>query len=126
MCPTISCLTTQASNNIRNKPKNFSVPLMLASRPRWRACADTTHASTILLSTGHVRKLICSFVRADSVAAVKQRLVVYKTFRKLIDQWVEMCIQQGELKFFNRPAAAKAKPAPAKPTRRSGKKTHLP
>lgn len=74
----------------------------------------------------HRGKPVCRFVRTDCIAEVKQRLAVYKTFRKLMDQWIELCIQQGEVEFFNRPAAAKVKPAPAKPARNSGKRTLRP
>lgn len=71
----------------------------------------------------HSGKPVCRFVRADCVAAVKQRLTVYKTFRKLMDRWIELCIQQGEVEFFNRPATVKIKPAPATSSHKSGTKT---
>ena len=66
---------------------------------------------------------VCRFVRADCIVAVKQRLAAYKTFRKLIDRWIQLCIQQGEVEFFNRPGAAQAKPALATFRPSSRKKT---
>jgi len=48
----------------------------------------------------------CRFVRADCVEEVQKRLRVYKTFRTLMDQWIELSIQQGVIEFFS-PAARK-------------------
>ena len=45
---------------------------------------------------------VCRFVRAASVANMKQRLATYKVFRKLIDRWVWLSIQQGLSEFFSK------------------------
>lgn len=51
-------------------------------------------------------KPVCRFVRADCVEEVKKRLLAYKTFRTLMDRWIELSIQQGVAEFFS-PAAKK-------------------
>ena len=45
-------------------------------------------------------KQVCRFVRAKCVTQLKQRLAVYKLFRSLMDQWIELSIQQGTSEFF--------------------------
>jgi hypothetical protein len=69
----------------------------------------------------HHGKPVCRFVRVDSIAAVTQRLAVYKTFRKLVDRWIELSIQQGQTEFFSQPATRKAKPTPGPAADNSGK-----
>ncbi len=46
-------------------------------------------------------KQVCRFVRAKCVTQLKQRLAVYKLFRSLMDQWIELSIQQGTSEFFS-------------------------
>ena len=60
----------------------------------------------------HRGKPVCRFVRADCAAEVQKRLSTYKTFRKLTDRWIELCIMQGQAEFFSQPAADKDKPSP--------------
>ena len=48
---------------------------------------------------------VCRFVRADCVAEVARRLAAYKTFRRLIDQWIELSVQRGVVEFFSKPSA---------------------
>jgi hypothetical protein len=64
------------------------------------------HGPYYKLAYVHRGKPVCRFVRADSVEEVKKRLRVYKTFRTLMDRWIELSIQQGVAEFFS-PAAKK-------------------
>jgi hypothetical protein len=56
-------------------------------------------------------KKVCRFVRANCVKAVKTRLAAYKTFRRLMDRWIELSILCGQIEFF-----------PAQPPRKSRQK----
>jgi len=69
----------------------------------------------------HRGKPVCRFVRADCVSEVLGRVATYKTFRKLIDQWVALCIRQGQVEFFSTPAAPKNHPTPTVPQRKGRK-----
>ena len=64
------------------------------------------HGPYYKLAYVHRGKPTCRFVRSDCVAALKQRLRVYKTFRTLMDRWIELSIQQGVIEYFT-PAARK-------------------
>jgi hypothetical protein len=46
-------------------------------------------------------KPVCRFVRAGTEQALRQRLAVYKRFRRLIDRWIELSIQRGVIDFFS-------------------------
>jgi len=52
---------------------------------------------------------VCRFVRADCVEALAPRLAAFKEFRKLVDRWVALSIQIGQLQFFTRPEPSKAR-----------------
>jgi hypothetical protein len=65
------------------------------------------HGPYYKLAYVHHGKPVCRFVRADCVAAVKDRLSAYKRFRALIDKWIELSIRQGMIQFFP-PARKKA------------------
>jgi len=84
------------------------------------------HGPYTKLAYVHRGKPVCRFVRVACVAKVRQRLVVYRTFRKLLDRWIELCILQGQEEFFNRPATAQAKSAPRVPGRNTRKKKRRP
>ena len=45
-------------------------------------------------------KPVCRFVRAACVDAMNERLAIYKEFRSLMDQWIELSIQRGMIDFF--------------------------
>jgi hypothetical protein len=64
------------------------------------------HGPYYKLAYVHRGKPVCRFVRADCVEEVKKRLRVYKTFRTLMDRWIELSIQRGVTEFFS-PAARK-------------------
>lgn len=110
-------------------PGSISRQYQVCGRPGCR-CMNPEHPHRHgpyhKLAYVHRGKPVCRFVRADCIAAVKQRLAVYKTFRKLMDRWIELCIQQGEEEFFNRPATAKVKPAHATLARNSEKRSLRP
>ena len=64
------------------------------------------HGPYYKLAYVHRGKPVCRFVRVDCVEEVKKRLCTYKTFRALMDRWIEVSIQQGVTEFFS-PAARK-------------------
>ena len=84
------------------------------------------HGPYTKLAYVHRGKPVCRFVRAACVTEVRKRLAVYKTFRQLLDRWIELCILQGQAEFFSRPTAAKAKPAPNRSVRNPGPKHSRP
>ena len=43
---------------------------------------------------------VCRFVREGCVDQVTQRVAMYKTFRNLIDRWIDLSIQRGVQEFF--------------------------
>lgn len=57
----------------------------------------------------HHGKPVCRFVRADSVEEITKRLVFYKTFRSLMDKWVELSIHRGIIEFFSPQRQTKTK-----------------
>jgi len=61
-------------------------------------------------------KPVCRFVRFDCVEKVKKRVDAYKTFRKLMDRWINLSIQQGIIEFFAPPQSSSTAKA------RTGKK----
>ena len=59
------------------------------------------HGPYYKLAYVHRGNPVCRFVRADCVEEMKKRLRIYKTFRRLLDQWIELSIRQGQLEFFS-------------------------
>jgi len=59
----------------------------------------------------HHGKPVCRFVRAACAEEVKGRLATYKTFRMLMDKWIELSIQRGLIEFFT-PALTTSRPRP--------------
>ncbi|MBW2295391.1 MAG: hypothetical protein JRG94_24250 [Deltaproteobacteria bacterium] len=70
----------------------------------------------------HRGKPVCRFVRADCADEIKERLATYKTFRKLMDRWIELSIQQAQIEFFTSSTKSKNKRAPAVSLRKSPRK----
>lgn len=66
----------------------------------------------------HRGKPVCRFVRADCAAEMQRRLASYKAFRKLIDRWIELSIQQAKIEFFSPPKKSKGKPPASSPQRK--------
>ena len=58
------------------------------------------HGPYYKLAYVHRGKPVCRFVRAACVDAIKARLAAYKTFRSLMDKWIELSIRQGVIEFF--------------------------
>jgi hypothetical protein len=58
---------------------------------------------------------VCRFVRAGSEKSLRLRLAVYKRFRQLIDQWIELSIRQGVIDYFSPPATRPKKNKRAAP-----------
>jgi hypothetical protein len=67
-------------------------------------------------------KPACRFVRAGTETLLKERLVVYKRFRQLIDRWIALSIRRGTIEFFpatSQPATLKKSPRTKQSTRQS-------
>lgn len=60
---------------------------------------------------------VCRFVRARYAAQLKGRLSAYKTFRRLVDQWIALSIRRAKLEFFH--SAGRAPPKKTTPSSRS-------
>jgi hypothetical protein len=58
------------------------------------------HGPYYKLAYVHRGKPACRFVRAACVDDVKARLAAYKTFRSLMDKWIELSIRRGMADFF--------------------------
>ena len=58
------------------------------------------HGPYYKLAYVHRGKPVCRFVRAACVDDMKARLAAYKTFRSLMDKWIERSIQRGIIEFF--------------------------
>jgi hypothetical protein len=74
----------------------------------------------------HRGKPACRFVRADCAEQIKERVATYKTFRKLMDRWIELSIQQTQIEFFSPPNKSKTnrtKPASSRKSPRKKKQT---
>jgi hypothetical protein len=104
-------------------PGSVSRQYQVCGRPGCR-CMDPDHPQRhgpyYKLAYVHRGKPVCRFVRAESVAELKKRLQTYKTFRTLLDRWIELSILQGQEAFFNRSVAAKSKPVRGVPVSPSG------
>jgi hypothetical protein len=48
----------------------------------------------------HRGRSACRFVHPTRVEEVKARLAAYKTFRRLIDQWIALSIERGSIDLF--------------------------
>ena len=84
-------------------PGSISLQYQVCGRPGCRCQHPTEpkkHGPYGKLSYVHRGKKVCRFVRADSAQALKDRLKIYKEFRKLTDQWVKLSIECGRIEFF--------------------------
>lgn len=93
-------------------PGSVSMQYQVCGRTGCR-CMDPEHPRRHgpyhKLAYVHRGKPVCRFVRADCADEIKQRLHTYKTFRKLMDRWIELSIQQAQIEFFNSPNKPKTK-----------------
>ena len=81
------------------------------------------------LSYCHRGKSGCRFVRDEHLEQLSQRLRNYKTFRALVDRWIELSVQAAAAEFFagaaSKPSGRKAAPKEwtgqsARPSRTTG------
>ena len=108
-------------------PGSVSMQYQVCGRTGCR-CMDPEHPRRHgpyhKLAYVHRGKPVCRFVRADCATEIKQRLATYKTFRKLMDRWIELSIQHAQIEFFTPPKKKEAHspttPSSRKPRR--GKK----
>ena len=66
------------------------------------------HGPYYKLAYVHRGKPVCRFVRAACVDDMKAQLAAYKTFRALMDKWIELSIRRGMIAFFAPTAKSKA------------------
>lgn len=84
-------------------PGSISSQYQVCGRAGCR-CADPTspqrHGPYHKLHYVYRGKPVCRFVRAGTEAVLRNRLVVYKRFRQLVDRWIALSIQRGISEFF--------------------------
>jgi hypothetical protein len=87
-------------------PGSVSRQYQVCGNPACR-CMDPKrprrHGPYYKLAYVHRGKPVCRFVRAACVHPVKTRLAVYKTFRTLMDKWIQLSIRVGVIQFFSPP-----------------------
>ncbi len=91
-------------------PGSISLQYQVCGRPGCRCQHPTDpkkHGPYGKLSYVNRGKKVCRFVRADSAEALKDRLGVYKEFRKLTDRWIKLSIECGKIEFFTTPQQKK-------------------
>lgn len=66
------------------------------------------HGPYYKLAYVHRGKPVCRFVRATCVQTVTTQLAAYKTFRTLMDKWIELSIRMGVIQFFSPPVRRKS------------------
>jgi hypothetical protein len=91
-------------------PGSVSRQYQVCGNPACRCLHPTKpqkHGPYYKLAYVHHGKPVCRFVRAACVEEMKIRLATHKTFRALVDKWIELSIRQGTLEFFT--PAAKAR-----------------
>ena len=110
-------------------PGSVSMQYQVCGRTGCR-CMDPEHPRRHgpyhKLAYVHRGKPVCRFVRADCADEIKQRLLTYKTFRKLMDRWIELSIQQAQIEFFNssnKPKTKRTKPASSRKSPRKKKRS---
>jgi len=83
-------------------PGSLSQQYQVCGRPGCR-CQKTAqrHGPYWKLRYVHRGGQVCRFVRAAYAAEVKKRLATYKTFRRLMDQWVALSVLRAKREFFS-------------------------
>lgn len=106
-------------------PGSVSRQYQVCGKPGCR-CMDPKepqrHGPYHKLAYVHRGKPVSRFVRADCVADLIPRLAVYKTFRTLINRWIELSIRHGVADFFSRAPAPKARKPTQPSASRPGKR----
>jgi hypothetical protein len=84
-------------------PGNISSQYQVCGRAGCR-CVDPKnperHGPYHKLAYVYRGKPVCRFVRAGNETQLKERLVVYKRFRELMNRWIALSIQRGAIEFF--------------------------
>jgi hypothetical protein len=91
-------------------PGSVSRQYQVCGNPACRCLHPTKpqkHGPYYKLAYVHRGKPVCRFVRAACVDQMKTRLAAYKTFRSLVDKWIELSIRRGMIDFFAPQAKAK-------------------
>jgi hypothetical protein len=110
----------------RMHPGSVSRQYQVCGKPGCK-CMDadnpSKHGPYHKLAYVHRGRPVCRFVRAECVEGLGARLATYKTFRSLIDRWVELSIRQGGEDFFPtpRPDARATKTRPTRPKTETGR-----
>ena len=84
-------------------PGSVSRQYQVCGNPACRCLHPTKpqkHGPYYKLAYVHRGKPVCRFVRAACVDEMKTRLAAHKTFRSLVDKWIELSIRQGMVEFF--------------------------
>jgi hypothetical protein len=85
-------------------PGNISQQYHACGNPACRCHHPTQpekHGPYNKLTYVHRGKTVCRFVRVEYVPDMQTRLAAYKTFRALMDKWIELSIQNGIADFFD-------------------------
>lgn len=96
-------------------PGSVSMQHQVCGRTGCR-CMDANHPRRHgpyhKLAYVHRGKPVCRFVRIDCADEIKRRVAVYKRFRKLMDRWIHLSVEQAKAEFFHRDLRQKHKSAP--------------
>jgi len=93
-------------------PGSVSRQYQVCGNPACRCLHPTKpqkHGPYYKLAYVHQGKPVCRFVRAACVDDMKTRLAAYKTFRSLVDKWIELSIRRGTIEFFTPAAKAQTR-----------------
>jgi len=68
----------------------------------------------------HRGRSACRFVKAEHLEELKDRLLHYKRFKKLMDRWIKLSIDMATIEFFDKSRkGASKKPATKKRSRKN-------
>jgi hypothetical protein len=84
-------------------PGSISMQYQVCGKPGCRCQHPTKpkrHGPYGKLFYVHRGSKVCRFVRADCLESLRARVARYKTFRKLIDRWIELSIEMAKIEFF--------------------------
>lgn len=121
-------LWTEELDEIRKKllelgpmhPGSLSQQFHACGNPACRCHHPTNpekHGPYNKLTYVHRGKPACRFVRPEYVEEMKTRLAAYKTFRELMDRWIELSIERGIAEFFKPGVVAPRNPTAKKSTK---------
>ena len=93
-------------------PGSVSLQYQTCGNPNCRCMRKDNperHGPYAKLTYVHRGRNVSRFVKAGCVEALNPRLATFKEFRRLIDRWVALSIQIGQLTFFNSAQTGKQK-----------------